>query len=417
VREQFRVVGRRDFRYLWLAQSASGVGDRMVMVALALFITKKTGSAVDVGVVLGAQTLTLVTFLLIGGVWADRLPRAKLMLATDMARGGLHALLAVLIFTGSVQIWQLVVIEALFGVAEAFFQPAYTGLIPRTVAAEENQEAQALSHLTANVNEMIGPALATVLVLGVGAGWAFALDALTFAVSALLLTRVRPGWTGAAPVEERGTVLAELKDGFGQVRSRAWLWVTVAVFALIVPIGYAPLFVIGPTVAQHGYGSTAVFGVITTLMGLGALIGSVAGLRWHPRFPMRAAFLVTFGWPVMLIAFGAQAPEAIVLVFAVALGAGFALFEVWWGTAMAEHIPADSLSRVSSYDWMGSLVFLPVGFLLAGPLADATSSGTVLIGGGIFTALILAVGLIPRETRELRGSRSMFEPSHPTLHP
>ncbi len=414
MREQFRVAGRRDFRYLWFAQTASGLGDRMVVVALALFITKETGRAVDVGLVLGAQTLTLVTFLLIGGVWADRLPRARLMVGTDVIRGSLHALLAALIFTGAVRVWEVVAIEALFGAAEAFFQPAYTGLVPRTVPAAEIQEAQAVSHLTANLNEMIGPALATALVLGVGAGWAFALDAATFAISALLLTRVRPGWSDAPSSVERRTVLAELAEGFAQVRSRAWLWVTVAVFALIVPIGYAPLFVIGPTAAESAYGSTAVFGVITTLMGLGALIGSLAGLRWRPRRPMRAAFLATAGWPLMLIAFGVTAPEAVVLALAVALGAGFALFEVWWNTAMAEHVPAEALSRVSSYDWMGSLVFLPLGFLLAGPIADATSTGAVLVGGGAFTAVMLAVGLVPRETRELRGGGSMFEPSRPT---
>ena len=415
MRGQFRALGRRDFRNLWLSQTASGIGDRMVVVALALYITKTTGSTVDVGIVLGAQTVTLVFFLLIGGVWADRLPRAKLMLGTDVIRGGLHALLAVLIFTGVAEIWQLVAIEALFGAAEAFFQPAYTGLIPQTVAAEEVQEAQAVSHLSANVNEMLGPALATALVLGVGAGWAFTLDAATFAVSGLLLTRVRPGWREAAPAAERRAVLTELAEGFAEVRARRWFWVTVAVFALVVPIGYAPLYVIGPTAALDGYGSAAVFGVITTLMGFGALAGSLLGLRWRPRFPMRAGFLVTFGWPLMLIAFGAHAAEPIVLVFSVALGAGFALFEVWWSTAMVENVPAESLSRVSSYDWMGSLVFLPVGFLLAGPIANLTSTSAVLIGGGVFTAVMLAVGLLPRETRTLRGSQSMLETSRPTL--
>ena len=104
-----------------------------MIVALALFVTDLTGSATDVGLVLGAQTLPFVVFLLIGGVWADRLPRARLMIATDVVRAALHALLAALIFTDVVEIWHLVVIEALFGTAEAFFRPAYTGLLPRTV--------------------------------------------------------------------------------------------------------------------------------------------------------------------------------------------------------------------------------------------------------------------------------------------
>src|SRR5688500_17087189 len=173
MRAYFRVLERPAFRNLWLAQTTSVVGDRLVIVALALFVTDLTGSATDVGLVLGAQTLPFVVFLLIGGVWADRLPRARLMVATDVVRAALHVLLAALIFTDVVEIWHLVVIEALFGTAEAFFRPAYIGLLPRTIPEPEIQEAQALSNMTNNLAELTGPALATVLVLGVGAGWAF----------------------------------------------------------------------------------------------------------------------------------------------------------------------------------------------------------------------------------------------------
>jgi MFS family permease len=139
MRAYLRVLEGPAFRNLWLAQTTSVVGDRLVIVALALFVTDLTGSATDVGLVLGAQTLPFVVFLLIGGVWADRLPRARLMIATDVVRAGLHALLAALIFTDVVEIWHLVAIEALFGTAEAFFRPAYTGLLPRTVPESEIQ--------------------------------------------------------------------------------------------------------------------------------------------------------------------------------------------------------------------------------------------------------------------------------------
>jgi MFS family permease len=194
------------------------VGDRLVIVALALFVTDLTGSATDVGLVLGAQTLPFVVFLLIGGVWADRLPRARLMIATDVVRAGLHALLAALIFTDVVEIWYLVVIEALFGTAEAFFRPAYTGLLPRTIPEPEIQEAQALSNMTNNLAELTGPALATALVLGVGAGWAFLFDAVTFVMSAFFLTRMRVRDV-PPPAEKRRTLLAELAEGFQHVRS------------------------------------------------------------------------------------------------------------------------------------------------------------------------------------------------------
>jgi len=400
VRANLRVLGRPAFRNLWLAQTTSVLGDRLVMVAIALFVTDLTGSASDVGLVLAAGTIPFVAFLLVGGVWADRLPRARLMMATDLVRAALHGLLAVLIFTGSVEIWHLVVIEALFGTAEAFFRPAATGLLPRTVPPEEVQEAWALTNMANNVAELTGPALATALVLGVGAGWVFALDAVTFLASAWFLLRVRVADALPAP-EERSTVLSDLAEGFGHVRSRPWVWVTVAVFAVAVPLGYAPLFVLGPAVAGGTYDSAALFGVVTTLLGVGALTGGLLGLRWRPRHPLRAGFLAISAWPLLLVAFGAGGPVALVLVLAGATGMGFALFDVWWNTAMAERIPPHALSRVSSYDWMGSLVLLPVGFLVAGPVADATSPGLVLAVGGAATAAVLAAGLVPRDTRTL----------------
>ena len=193
-----RVLRHPSFRYLFLGQAASAVGDRVVVVALALFITQRTGSPTDLGLVLGAQTLPLVTLLLFGGVWADRLPRHRIMVATDLTRAALHTVVAVLIFAGTIQIWQLIVIEALFGAAQAFFQPAYSGLLPQTVPEELIQDARALTESMANLAFLIGPALATALVLGIGAGEAFAFDAATFVLSALLLTRVRPRPRGEA---------------------------------------------------------------------------------------------------------------------------------------------------------------------------------------------------------------------------
>ena len=214
-----RVLRHKDFRYLFLGQSASVIGDRAVVVAIALFVTQRTGSATDLGLVLAAQAIPLVGLLLFGGVWADRLPRHRIMVVTDLMRAGLHALLATLIFTGAVEIWQLVVIEALFGAAQAFFQPAYTGLLPQTVPESLIQDARALTESTANLAFLLGPALATALVLGVGAGAAFAFDAATFVLSALLLLRIRPrraasgrrdghGVRGAAQRLQRGPLEA-----------------------------------------------------------------------------------------------------------------------------------------------------------------------------------------------------------------
>jgi MFS family permease len=401
MRERLRVLRHRDFRNLWLGQSPSAIGDAVVIVAIALYVTELTHDPTQVGIVVAAYLAPLIAFLLIGGVWADRLPRERVMIAADVARATLHTLLAVLIFTGAVEIWQIVVIEACYGTAQAFFQPAYTGIVPRTVPTGEVQQAQALSSLTLNLAELTGPAIATALVLGVGAGWAFLLDAGTFAVSAALLLRVRTAATAPA-ADERGTVLAELSEGFREVSSRPWLWVTVVVFSLAVPLGYAPLFVLGPTIAKETYDSAAVFGIVTAAYGAGALAGALIGLRWRPRHPMRAAFLVIAVWPLMLVSFATGLPVALVLPLSVATGMGFALFEVFWDTTMAERIPPHALSRASAWEWMGSLALLPIGYLLAGPAADASSPKTVMVTGAILTAIALAIGLLPRDTRMLQ---------------
>ena len=160
-----RVMRERDFRLLWLGQSASTIGDRLVFVALALYVTE-IGTPTDVGIVLASHAIPFVACLMLGGVWADRLPRHLLMVATDLVRAALHGLLALLILTGSVEVWQIAAIEAVYGAAEAFFRPAFTGLLPQTVPEALLQEANAMSSFVNTVAEFLGPALATVLVLG-----------------------------------------------------------------------------------------------------------------------------------------------------------------------------------------------------------------------------------------------------------
>ena len=245
------LFSHREFRLLFDGQAASTIGDRITMVALALYVTR-IGSPTDVGLVLAANALPLVGFLLIGGVWADRLPRHRVMLVTDAARAGLHGLLAVLIFAGTVQIWHIVVIEALFGSAEAFFRPAYTGLIPQTVPEEMIQPAKAATSLLDTLAASLGPALATALVFGIGPGWAFAVDAGTFVVSAALLARMRPRARGEAVVRE--TLLHELREGWSAVRSRTWVWTTIALFSIAITCTFGTWFTLGPTVAGDQYG-------------------------------------------------------------------------------------------------------------------------------------------------------------------
>ena len=408
MRGLFKVLRHREFRLLWLAGLASVLGDRIVTVALALFVIDLTGSATDLGFVLAAHAIPLVAFMLIGGVWADRVKRHRLMVVTDLARFVLHATLAALILTGGVEIWQVVVIEALFGTAEAFFRPAATGVLPQTVPEPEIQEASALMSMSNNVCEFVGPAIATLLVLGVGAGEAFAFDAATFVVSAVILVRMSPRRRDAAvgaPVavegEVRQSLLEELRIGFREVRARAWVWATLLSASATLFLGLAPWFVLGPVVAESNYGGTDVYGIVEAALGAGTIVGAIAGIRWRPLHPMRLGLVMAALWCPMAVMYALGAPLGLVLPAAVLGGFGFSIFDVWWLTALAERIPPDRLSRVSSYDWMVSLGLLPIGYLLAGPLANAIGAAEVLAVGSALAMFAWLLALLPRESRML----------------
>jgi MFS family permease len=396
------VLRHRDFRLLWIATSTSAIGDRIVTVALALFVIDLTGSATDVGLVLAANAIPLVALVLVGGVWADRLPRHRVIVVTDLVRFALHALLAALILSGAVAVWHVVAIEMLFGAAEAFYQPAASGLVPQTVPEREIQGANALTRTSENVAEFVGPALATALVLGASAGAAFALDAATFLVSAACVVRIRPR-RRAVPVEAPAApgMGNELRAGFREVRSRAWIWATLVAFCVAVFAAFAPWFVLGPSVAREQYGGIGVFGIVSAAFGAGTIAGALLGLSWRPRHPMRMAMAFAVLWPLSTILYALGVTLYLVLPATVVAGTGIALFDVWWLTALAERLPPDKLSRVTAYDWLVSLALLPLGYLLAGPLASALGAVTVLLAGSILATIALALGLLPRETRSL----------------
>ncbi|MBA2522631.1 MAG: MFS transporter [Solirubrobacterales bacterium] len=403
----FSVLRHRDFRLLWLAQSASTIGDRIVTVALALFVIDLTGSATDLGFVLAAHAVPLLGFMLLGGIWADRLPRHRLMVGTDLIRFALHAILAVLIVAGAAEIWLVVIVEALFGTAEAFFRPAATGLVPQTVPEAEIQEANALIGMVNNVSEFLGPALATVLVLGLGPATAFAVDAATFLLSAALLVRLRPRTRGASA----GTVMAQegersknweaIQEGFHEVRSREWVWGTLLGFCLALFAGLAPWLVLGPVIAEQQYGDIAFYGIVTAALGIGTIAGSVIGISWRPVHPMRAGMIWASIWPLAAMLYALGLTLWLVIPANVVGGLGIALFDVWWMTALNERIPPDRLSRVSSYDWMVSLGLLPLGYLLAGPLARSLGAVEVLAAGSAIAFLALAATLLSRDIRSL----------------
>jgi MFS family permease len=396
------VLRSRDFRALWIGQSVSGLGDRMIVVALALFVTETTGKSSDVGLVLSAYVLPLVIFLPLGGVWADRVPRRELLIASDLVRCATQAGLALTIAVGSPSLIVIMAFEATCATAEAFSRPALTGLIPQTVPEGQVQQANSMVSLSGTAAEFLGPALATALVAGAKFAAVFAVDSATFLVGVVSLLAVRPRPRGLP--QPRESFMRELRLGWRAVRERPWVWVTLVVFAAAAAIGFAPYFVLGPEIAGDRYDSTTVFGVLVTMIGVGAAAGALIGSRWRPRHPLRAAFLVIPVWPLSFLTFALGAPLALVIVAMVCTGLAMTLFEIWWDTTMIERIPPALLSRVSAWDWAGSFGLFPVSYLVVGMVAGSVPPSTLLAVGSVIAALLLALGLLPEETRALESA-------------
>lgn len=380
-----RVLAQRDFRLLWLSQVGSTVADRLVIVALALYVNA-IGTPTDVGIVLAAQTVPFVGLLLVGGVWADRLPRHLVMVVSDLARGVLHGVLAALILTGEAEVWQIVVIEALYGAAHAFFRPAYTGLVPQTVPDDLLQEAQAVNFLSVNVASFAGPALAALLVVTVGAGAAFVIDAATFFASAALLVRVRPRERGERG--PRAPLLTEIAGGWREVRARPWIGLVILSASLALMVCFSPFQALGPDIADEHYGQPAVFGVVSAMFGVGSIVGSAMALRLRPRRPMLVGQAVCLPWSLNFIAFAVGLPLLALIPFALASGVGISLFIVWWETTLVHEVPPAALSRVSSFDWMGSLGLAPIGLVLAGPIAARIGPEETLAAGAALASVV-----------------------------
>jgi MFS family permease len=386
------VLRERDFRLLWLGQATSAFGSSLVPVALAFAVIHLTGSPSALGLVLSAGLGSRVCLLLLGGVVADRLPRRHVMVAADALRATTQAVVAALLLGGTAQVWELLVLFALFGAGDSFFSPASTGLVPETVPAARLQQANALNSLAQNAAGVSGPALAGVLVAGVGPGVAFAVDAATFLVSAASLAFLR------LPVvarQEPPGLLADLRNGWREVTSRSWVWLMIVQFSLSSLL-LAPYYVLGPITAQRELGGAAAWGAIGTCGAAGAAVGSAIALRVKPRRPLLVGCLS--------VSLCALAPALLARPFpttaigaAAALGFGAVGFSnALWFTALQERIPAAALSRVSSYDWLGSLVLQPVGYALAAPAAAAIGAGaTLLAGAGAQGSVCIGVALAP----------------------
>lgn len=379
--ESLEVLRLPGFRLLFVGQGVSVLGDRMVAVALAFAVLESGGSISAVGLVLAAAMVPLVGSVLIGGVVADRVSRRAVMVAADVVRVASQGTMAALLISGAAEVWMLAVLAGVTGAATGFFNPASTGLLPQVVPREQLQPANALRATAVSGGEILGPLAAGVLVATAGAGWAIAADAATFAISGVCLTMLR--LPRAAP-RERASFVADLRDGWVAFRSRRWVWTVVAYFALSNML-WGAWSALGPVVADRELGGAAAWGTVLAAVGVGALGGSVLATRARPARPLVLVALTEGLFALPLAVLAAGAPVALLALGAFLSGAGMMLGNSVWESTLQRHVPAESLSRVSSYDWFGSFAFYPVGLAIWGPVAA---------GIGVAPALWLAFGLM-----------------------
>jgi MFS family permease len=381
------VLRLRDFRLVFGAALISLLGDGMVPVALSFAVLDLTGSATDLGVVLAAWSFALVGSLLVGGVVADRVSRRAVMIGADLVRLVAQAATGVLLVSGHATVAELAISQACLGAASGFFNPASSGLIP-LVAGDWLQQGNSLRGMAMAAGNIAGPAIAGVLVVTTSPGVALLIDAGTYGASAVLLARVNRDTRGGAPPQR---FVADLREGFAELRARTWVWATIAALSVINAVGVA-FPVLGALTAKRQLGGAGAWALILAGQGVGSLIGGTTLLRLRPRRPLLVALLVGMvpALPTLLLAI--PAPLALIVVAALVSGVGGMMFNTLWETTLQQHIPEAARSRVSAYDWFGCLALQSVGFALIGPFAAAVGTSAALyLCGGVDLAIVIAL--------------------------
>ncbi len=392
------VLRIRDFRLVFGAAVVSLFGDGMLPVALTFAVLDLTGSATDLGLVLAVRTVALVGSLLVGGVVADRVGRRAVMIGADVVRLLAQGAVGVLLVSGHATVADLAFSQAFLGAATGFFNPASSGLMP-VVAGPRLQQANSLRGMAMAAGGIAGPAIAGVLVLASSPGVALLIDAGSYGVSALLLAQVRSDARAGAPQR----FLTELREGFTEFRARTWVWATIAGLSIVNALGVA-FPVLGALVAKRELGGAGAWAVILAAEGVGSLLAGTMLLRFAPRRPLLVATLIGLlpALPELLLA--VPAPLGPIAAAALLSGVGGMVFNTLWETTLQQHIPAAARSRVSSYDWFGSLALQSLGFAFIGPFAAAVGTSTALYVCGALDIVVVSMLLTVKDIRTITAA-------------
>jgi MFS family permease len=397
---RFPVLGYRDFRLLLADRLLAPMAFAFSLVGVSFAVLYATGSTADLSYVLAAQIAPSLVFTLIGGVIADRVPAQWVIIAGNVMIALGEGTFGVLVLAGHPQLWQMILLETLTGTGMAIFYPASQALVPRLVPGDLLQEASTISRLAMNAAQMGGATIAGLCVAAFGPGWALTVCGVGMLISVPLLLSIRA--TGSARAGDTG-LLHDLRDGWSEFRSHTWLWVIVAQFGVVLMAWYGAFQILGPVVAKAHLGGPAAWGAITAADSVGLIVGGIVSLRFTPRRPM--LFVVTIGAAIAVapLALAMLWPLPLVCLASFGLGITIEIMMVQWTVALARNIPPDMLARVSSYDLLGSVMAMPIGALIAGPLAAAVGVSAVQYGAAALIIAASALALIPRDIRTMRA--------------
>ncbi|MEU8877219.1 MFS transporter [Streptomyces javensis] len=390
----------RNYTLLTTAAVVTGLGNAGALIAAAFAVLEAGGDGGDVGLVAAARTLPLVVFLLIGGAVADRLPRHRVMVAANSLNCLSQAVFAVLVLSGEARLWQMAVLSALGGTGQAFFSPAAEGMLLSSVNGEQAARAFALFRMGMNGAQIGGAALGGALVAVVGPGWVLAADAAAFAVAGALRSLLDV--SAVARREPGGGMLRDLREGWREFVGRPWLWSIVVQFSVVNAVVGAAEAVFGPLVAEDHLGGARPWGLALAAFGAGTVLGGLLMVRWRPRRMLLAGSLCVLPLALPSAALAVPVPVVPLVVVMFLVGVSIEVFGVSWMTALHQEIPEDKLSRVSAYDWFGSVAMVPLATALAGPAEAAFGRAASLWGcSALILALTLAVLTVP-DVRRLR---------------
>ncbi|WP_436843747.1 MFS transporter [Streptomyces sioyaensis] len=389
----------RNYLLLTGATVIANLGNSGALIATAFAVLAAGGTTTDVGLVAAARTVPLVLFLLIGGAVADRLPRHRVMVAANALNCVSQGVFALLVLAGEPRLWQMALLAALGGTGQAFFEPASEGMMLASVSGEQAGRAFAVFRMGVNGATIGGAALGGALVAAVGPGWVLAVDSASFALAAAL--RAFLDVSGVPRRPAGGGMLHDLREGWREVVSRPWLWAVVLQFSLVNAVVAAAEAVYGPLVAAQYLGGPGPWGLALAAFGAGTAGGALVMTRLKPHRLLLTGSLCVFPLALPSAALAVPLPTAGLTVIMFGTGVAIEIFAVTWMMALHQEIPEDKFSRVSAYDWLGSVAMVPVATALAGPVQDLIGRRAALWGASALIVLLTAGVLCIPGVRQL----------------